>query len=159
MNEARHSRPGNNARLVAGRRRARRAAVQALYQWQLTQQPIGAIEEQFRQEQGGSKADMDYFRELLFGVAKGLDELDPALQDCLSRPLAEVDPVERAVLRLAAYELFQRPDIPFRVVINEALDLSKRFGAVESHRFVNGVLDKLAQQARPLEVKARQRDA
>ncbi len=143
-----------NSKLAAARRRARRAAVQALYQWRLAGQPIAEIEAQFREEQG-NKLDLDYFHQLLFGVAQHLDELDQALQKLVSRPLHEVDPVEQAVLRLAAFELLHRPDIPYRVVINEALDLSKRFGAVEGHRFVNGVLDKLARQVRAMEVNAR----
>ncbi len=153
MNPSHTSKRGNS-KLAAARRRARRAAVQALYQWQLARQPIAEIEAQFREEQGG-KLDLEYFHQLLFGVTRQLDELDQALQELVSRPLQEVDPVEQAVLRLAAFELLHRPDIPYRVVINEALDLSKRFGAVESHRFVNGVLDKLAHQVRAVEVNAR----
>ena len=96
---------------------------------------------------------MSYFQDLLRGVPTHLNELDAALSPCLDRALASVDPVERATLRLAAYELAHHPEIPYRVVINEAVELAKVFGAEEGHKYVNGVLDKLAKKLRAVEMK------
>jgi transcription antitermination protein NusB len=124
------------------RARSRKRALQALYQWQVTGQATSKIAEQFFEEQDMSIADDDYFRDLLSGVEREKDELDAGLQPFLDRPLEQVDPIERAVLRLAAYELKSRPDVPYRVVLNEAIDLAKDFGAEGGHTYVNGVLDK-----------------
>lgn len=143
--------------IAPARRRARRAAVQAVYQWQISKQNIGEIEQQFREEHARSeKIDIEYFSELLHGVAKNKSSLDESLAPCISRPMEEVSPVESAVLRVAAYELLHRPDIPYRVVINEAVDLAKRFGADQAHRFVNGAVDALAKSVRSVEVSAQQ---
>jgi N utilization substance protein B len=133
------------------RSRARQYALQALYQWQVTGQDIADIEGQFLEKEELAKSDVGLFVELLHGVPGNLRELDEALVPLLSRPLAQVDPVERAVLRLGAFELGHHLDIPYRVVINEAVELAKRFGADQGHRFVNGVLDKLARRLRPTE--------
>lgn len=134
----------NSSPQGAARTRARRAALQALYQWQLTGEEPYCIERQFLSERPMGKADVVYFRELLSNVPKHVDALDAALIGLLDRPLAQVDPVERAILRMAAYELKSRPDVPWRTVITEAVKLAKTFGAEQSHRYVNGVLDKLA---------------
>lgn len=136
---------------LAARSRARRRALQALYAWQLSGSPMNAVIEQFRHEQDMEVADLDYFEGLLHGVEKHVAELDAALRPYLDREVAEVDPIERAALRLAAYELKQRPDVPYRVVINEAIEVTKRFGADHGHSYVNGVLDKLAAQLRSAE--------
>ncbi|MEK6750459.1 MAG: transcription antitermination factor NusB [Pseudomonadota bacterium] len=133
------------------RKRARRAAVQALYQWQLTQQNVREIEQQFIDEHGGTPTDMQFFHELLTGVTSQLDELDAAFEPFLDRKVDELDMVERAVLRLSTFELKSRLDIPFRVVINEGVDLAKTFGADQSYKYINGVLDKVAKQLRTLE--------
>ena len=133
---------------------ARRLAVQALYQWQLAGQDVGDILDQFGAEQAPTAERREYFETLLRGVVRSLDELDDLLVPLLARPLDQVDPVERAVLRVAAYELAHRPEVPYRVVINEAVDLAKRFGAEQGHRFVNGVLDRLALQLRHVEREA-----
>ncbi len=133
---------------------ARRLAVQALYQWQLAGQEVGDIVAQFCEVQQPAEAQREYFDELLRGVLKRLDELDGLLAPLLARPLEQVDPVERAILRVAAYELAHRPEVPYRVVINEGVELAKRFGAEQGHRFVNGVLDRLAQELRAVEKKA-----
>ena len=133
---------------------ARRLAVQALYQWQLAGQDVADIVAQFCEEQSPGEAQREYFTELLRGVLKSLDEIDDLLVPLLARPLAQVDPVERAILRVGAYELAHRPEVPYRVVINEGVELAKRFGAEQGHRFVNGVLARLAQQLRAVEQKA-----
>ncbi|MDH5302411.1 MAG: transcription antitermination factor NusB [Gammaproteobacteria bacterium] len=140
--------------VAPARRRARRAALQAIYQWQMSQNSVTEIEKQFREEYKTSKADMDYFATLLLGVAKGLSEVDEALSAGISRGKDEISPVELATLRLAVYELLHCPEVPYRVVINEAVDLAKRFGADKAHKFVNGVLDNLAKHLRSVEVAA-----
>ncbi len=136
-----------------GRHWSRRLALQALYQWQMTGQPPHEIETQFREDENASKSDFGYFSELLRGVAGRVDELDASLSGHLERPVEAVDPVERAILRVAAYELAHRPEVPYKVIINEAVDLAKRFGAEQGHRFVNGVLDRLAVRLRPAEMR------
>ena len=138
---------------LAARSRARRRALQALYAWQLSGSHMNAVIEQFRHEQDMEVADLDYFEDLLHGVERHVAELDGALRPYLDREVAEVDPIERAALRLAAYELKHRPDVPYRVVINEAIEVTKRFGADHGHSYVNGVLDKLAMQLRAVEKK------
>ena len=137
------------------RTRSRSLAVQALYQWQIAGQDVGSIIEHFMIEQDAKKFDTDYFNELVRAVPARLGELDAALSDCIDRALESVDPVERAILRLGAYELLEHPEIPYRVVINEAVELAKTFGAEKGHRYVNGVLDKAARNLRPLEASAR----
>ncbi|WP_108649815.1 transcription antitermination factor NusB [Dongshaea marina] len=127
------------------RRKARRFATQAIYQWQITQDPITDIEEQFKVDQDMKGTDLDYFSELASGVAVHTAELDQVIAPLLSRPFEEVDMVDKAILRLAFYEFVKRPDIPYKVVINEAIELAKTFAAEESHKFINGVLDRYAQ--------------
>jgi N utilization substance protein B len=139
---------------LAARSRARRRALQALYAWQLSGSHMNAVIEQFRHEQDMEVADLDYFEDLLLGVEKHVAELDAILRPYLDREVAEVDPIERAALRLAAYELKHRPDVPYRVVINEAIEVTKRFGADHGHSYVNGVLDKLAGELRSAEKRA-----
>jgi N utilization substance protein B len=136
---------------LAARSRARRRALQALYAWQLSGSHMNAVIEQFRHEQDMEVADLEYFEDLLHGVEQHVAELDASLRPYLDREVAEVDPIERASLRLAAYELKHRPDVPYRVVINEAIEVTKRFGADHGHSYVNGVLDKLAAELRSAE--------
>ncbi len=145
----------DNRRLSHARRQSRRVAMQALYQWQLTGYHPKDILLQYREDPELEKADADYFRELLLGVTEQVDELDELLAPQMDRSVAELDPVERAILRLATFELKHRIDIPYRVVINEAVELTKKFGATDAHKFVNGVLDKLGQQLRGPEVASR----
>ena len=137
------------------RSRSRSLAIQALYQWQMAGQDVGVIISHFLVEQDAKKFDSEYFGELVRGVPARLDELDAALAGCIDRKLDSVDPVERAILRLGAYELIEHPEIPYRVVINEAVELAKTFGAEKGHRYVNGVLDKAARALRPFEAAAR----
>ena len=141
----------------AARSRARRRAVQALYAWELGGNPMPSVIEDFRHEQDMQIADLDYFEDLLRGVEAHRDELDAGLAPCLDRDLMRVDPIERAVLRIAAFELKHRPDVPYRVVLNEAVEAAKRFGAEQGHTYVNGVLDKLARAWRGVEYGAQAR--
>ena len=137
------------------RHKAREFALRALYQWQVTGQDLGAIVNQFVASNDVRKFDVPYFQDLFRGVPTHLDELDAQLDPLLDRGVEQVDMVERAVLRLGAYELQHHPEIPFRVVINEAVELAKEYGAEQGHRYVNGVLDKAARALRPMEAAAR----
>ena len=133
------------------RTRARRLAMQALYQWDLSGSNLSAIEVQFLEDEDFSKADKDYFHELLHQVPARLDEVEDAFTPYLDRPLKEIDPVERAVLRMASYELLARLEIPYKVIINESVNLTKKFGAEQAYKYINGVLDKTARQLRAAE--------
>ena len=133
--------------------RARRAAVQALYQWQITRQPPREVAAQFREEGRLDNLDEDLFVELMDGVPANLADLDASLEPLLDRPLAQVDPVERAILRLCAHELAHADDVPWRVIVSQGVELAHTFGAEQSHRFVNGVLDRLARATRPAETQ------
>lgn len=140
---------------LAARSRARRRALQAIYAWQMSGSAVRAVIEQFRHEQDMQVADLEYFEDLVRGVDAHRDELDAGLAPFLDREIEQVDPIERAALRLAAYEFKYRPDVPYRVVLNEAIELAKRFGAEHGHTYVNGVLDKLAREWRTAETSAR----
>ena len=139
------------------RSRARRRALQAVYAWQIANTAIGKLIEQFRSEQDMEVADLEYFEDLVRGVEKNLGDLDTALASFLDRDIALVDPIERAVLRIAAYELRHRPDVPYRVVINEAIETTKRSGAGHGHTYVTGVLDRAAAEGRAREIAAARR--
>lgn len=128
----------------ANRRKARRIALQALYQWQMTGDSVAAIELQFVSDNDPETTDLGYFRDLFGGVVRTVDELDERLGGFVSRPFKDVDLVEKSVLRLGAYELLYHPELPYKIVINEGIELAKTFASEESHKFVNGVLDKLA---------------
>jgi transcription antitermination protein NusB len=133
---------------LAARSRARRRALQALYAWQMSGSSMTSVIDQFRHEQDMEVADLEYFEDLLRGVEKHVEVIDEALKPYIDRDVGQIDPIERAALRLAAYELKFRPDVPYRVIINEAIEVTKRFGADHGHSYVNGVLDKLAAQVR-----------
>ena len=141
--------------LSKGRNLARRCAVQALYQWQITQQNVRDIDAQFVTEHDIKKVDVPYFQELLHQVPAHVTELDAHYATFLDRPVRELDPVECAILRMSVYELAHRPDIPYRVVINEGVDMAKVFGAEQSHKYINGVLDKVARRLRAAEMHMR----
>lgn len=136
---------------LAARSRARRRALQALYAWQMSGSHMKAVIEQFRHEQDMEVADLEYFEDLLHGVEKHVGVIDESLRPYIDREVEQIDPIERAVLRLSAYELKFRPDVPYRVIINEAIEVTKRFGADHGHSYVNGVLDKLAAELRTVE--------
>lgn len=135
------------------RTNARRAAVQALYQWQMTGQSLTTIEVQFHEEGHLQDCQKSYFTELFHGVPEHLDTIDQALAEFVDRPVDVIDPVERAILRLSVYELQHKLEMPYRVVLNEGINLAKCFGADGSHKYVNGILDKVAQQSRAVEIK------
>lgn len=139
---------------LAARSRARRRALQAIYAWQLSGNRIDGVIDQFRHEQDMQIADLDYFEDLVRGVARSHAEFDAAILPFIDREIDRIDPIERAVLRIAAYELRDRIDVPYRVVINEAVETTKRFGAEHGHTYVNGVLDKLAALWRSVEYRA-----
>lgn len=136
------------------RRHAREYALQAMYQWQITQTPITDLEFQFLTQEIKKKTDLDYFKELIHAIPHQCNEIDNNLIPYLRRPLEELDPIELAVLRIAAYELAKRLDVPYRAVINEALELTKKFGSIEGYKFVNGVLDHAAKKWRSTEINA-----
>lgn len=139
----------------SSRRRSRELALQGIYQWRLTGDDIAQIEKQIREEKGAGRYDPEFFSQLLRGVLAQHADLETAVQPHLDRELAELSPVEFAVLLLGVYELSRHPEIPYRVVINEAVELAKTFGGTDGHKFVNGVLDKLAAQVRAVEVAAK----
>lgn len=141
----------------AKRREARQMATQALYQWHMANHSLNEIEAQFRVDNDFSNVDGGYFRELLHGVATHKTEIDAVLKPCLDLTIDELDPVELAVLRLSTFELLKRIDVPYRVVINEGIELAKVYGSTDGHKFVNGVLDKLAPTLRAAEVQAYKR--
>ena len=126
--------------------------MQALYQWELTGQVGAGIEDSFLNDWGLEGVDQEYFKQLIQGILKYTTELDRVLEKCLDRDLASVDPIERSVLRIGTYELQFRPEIPVRVVLNEAIELTRVFGAEEGYRFVNGVLDRCQKLCRGLEL-------
>lgn len=134
---------------------SRRLALQAVYQWQMNHTAVSEIETQFVMDQDMGSCDKTYFRELLQGVTASAKKLDALYEELLDRPFAELDPIELAVLRIGAFELSERLDVPYRVAINEGVELAKGFGATESHKYVNGILDKLAQRVRREEIAAR----
>jgi transcription antitermination protein NusB len=137
--------------LAKGRSNARKKAMQALYQWSITGNELNEIEVQFHEEQDMSKVDQEYFHALLHEVPAQINSLDEAYTPFLELKGKELSPVEQSILRLSSYELKNRLDVPFQVVIKEAIILAKTFGADKSHKFVNGVLDKLAKEWRKAE--------
>jgi len=146
-----HANPSKNR---TPRHRAREFALQGLYQWLLNNEPSSTVAKNIRQAHGFDKADGDYFAGLLNGTISTSLELREAIAPLIDRSIAELSPIEHGVLLLGAYELKNYPDIPYRVVINEAVELTKSFGGIDGHKYVNGVLDKLAGKLRPEEVAA-----
>ncbi|ORU91777.1 MAG: N utilization substance protein B [Cycloclasticus sp. symbiont of Poecilosclerida sp. N] len=132
---------------------ARQVALQALYQWQMTSQNLQEICQQFENDPQTPKYSKAYFELLLTGVVEKLSELDEAISEFTTRKFEKIDPIEKAVLRLGAYELFFKPEVPYRVAINESINLAKSFGSEKSHAYVNSILDKLAKKSRPTEIK------
>ncbi len=140
--------------LAKARGKSRRLAMQAIYQWQMTGDNISDIKQQFFDENDMAKLDAAFFSEAVSGVASSISELDPLLEKYMSRTVESVDPVERSILRLATYEFINRLDVPYRVVLNEAVNIAKEFCAEKSHTFVNAVLDKVAKEIRHIEVQS-----
>ncbi len=138
----------------SARRRSREFALQGLYAWLVSRSDAGAIAAQFADAQGMARADQSFFTQLLDGAIRQATELDAAMQPAIDRPVSELSPVEHAILLLAVFELMNFPEVPYRVVINEAVELAKSFGGTDGHKYVNGVLDKLAKSLRPHDVAA-----
>jgi N utilization substance protein B len=141
----------------SARRRSRELAVQGLYQWLVSREDAGAIEAHLTEAPEFAKADREHFGDLLHGVIRDRDQLHEALTPHLDRTLAELSPVEHATLLVGAFELARHPEIPYRVVINEAVELAKTFGGTDGYRYVNGVLDRVAGRLRAVEVAAARR--
>ena len=137
----------------AARHRSRRLLVQALYQWQLTRTPPQELLKQFHEEAGMKKVDVPYFDELLIAILNQLEKLDILFKPYLDRDIKELDPISLSILRLSSYELSQRIDLPHIIVINEGIELAKVFGATDSYKYINGVLDKLARKLCLIEFK------
>ncbi len=133
------------------RRLARRLAVQALYQIQINPRPWQETHDEFAADPEAARVDRDYFRELMMTIAPGRDALDELLARLSEIPPGELDPVEHAILWLGLHELRARPELPYRVALDEAVQLAKQFGATDGHKFVNAVLDRAAQELRPRE--------
>lgn len=139
--------------MARARGKSRRLAMQAIYQWQMTGDSIADIKQQFFDDNNMEKFDAEFFSQMVSGVASSISELDPLLEKYMTRTAESVDPVERAILRLATCEFINRLDVPYRVVLNEAVDITKEYCAENSHAFVNAVLDKVAKEIRHLEVR------
>ena len=140
--------------LPSERRKTRHLLVQALYQWQLGGDNINAVEAQFYADEKLRKADKSYFSELLHAIPACVDELDQTFGIFLDREHSSLDPVSLAILRLATYELLHRIDLPYKIVINEAINLAKTFGPTDAHKFINGVVDRIAIKTRQPEIAA-----
>ncbi|HAI95813.1 MAG: transcription antitermination factor NusB [Cycloclasticus sp.] len=134
---------------------ARQVALQALYQWQMTGQNLTEICDQFEKDPETPKYHKAYFELLLTGVVDKFGDLDEAISEFTARDVEKIDPIEKAILRLGAYELLYKPEVPYRVAINESINLAKNFGSEKSHAYVNSVMDKLAQKNRAIEMKAK----
>lgn len=145
---------GRGRNPFAPRQRARRRALQALYQWHLNDDSATRIIEQFLEEQDFGSVDADYFEQLVRQVIAEGELLDEKLAPHIQRVDASLDPMERVILRIGALELLRHPEVPVRVVLDEAVDLAHRFGAEQGHTFVNGVLDRLAREVRSIEYEA-----
>jgi transcription antitermination protein NusB len=146
-----------NGRAGRARSLSRRLAMQALYQWQMTGQTFAELRHQFATEEEYADVDPEYFIALLQGVIDEAATLDARLGELIDRPVAQLDPVEHAVLLLGLHELEHRLDVPYRVVINESVELAKKFGATEGHKFINAVLDRAARVLRAAEQAAARR--
>ena len=135
---------------------ARQCAVQALYQWQVSGDSLSRIENYFIEEERLKGAQKSYFYDIFHGVPAQLDVIDETLAEFVDRPVEKIDPVEKAILRIGTYELMNRLETPYRVIINEGVDLAKNFGAEGSHKYINGILDKVSKKVRAKERVARQ---
>lgn len=135
----------------SARRKARRFAMQALYEWSISGNLMHEIEARYRVENAMHKVDLEYFHELIHEIVKQSDDIDDAFMPHLDRKFHELDFVERAILRISTYELMKRIDVPYRIVIDEGIELAKDFGATDSHKYINSILDEVAKQYRKIE--------
>lgn len=143
--------PAERPRPRSARRRSREFAVQAIYQWLLSNEDVGAIEAHVSAVTGFDRADREHFQALLHGVIRETDVLHAAITPHIDRPIVELSPVEHAVLLIGGFELMRHLEIPYRVVINEAVELAKTYGGTDGYKYVNGVLDRVAADLRPHE--------
>jgi len=142
----------DKARFIKKRRHARDKAMQALYQWQLSAEDLDWIRDHYLQEQGVAAGDEEYFLELLYQIPPQADALDDRYRKYVTNFAGNLDPIETSILRIATYELLHHLEIPYKVVINEAINLARTYGADDSHKFINGVLDPLCAELRKLEM-------
>lgn len=143
--------------LPSERKKARQLLVQALYQWQVSGSDINSIEAEFFTDNNMAKVDTEYFKELLHGIPNKLADIDSTYEGHLDRGSDDLDPVSRSLLRMGTYELSYRVDVPYKVAINEAVNLAKKFGPTDAYKYINGILDKVAVAKRLIEVKAEHR--
>ncbi|MES2662674.1 MAG: transcription antitermination factor NusB [Pseudomonadota bacterium] len=141
----------------ASRKLARERILQALYQWQLSDAPDNELIAQYRVDHADEVIDWPFFEQAIRTITSTSKELDEQYVSFLDRTIEQLDPIERGVLRLGIFELMHRVDVPYRVVINEAVELAKRYGATESHKYINGILDKAARQLREVEISGQAR--
>ncbi len=146
--------PGKSAKGAGARTRARELMLQALYQKQIAGHTTAELMQQFREQTAYSRVDQEYFEDALPAICKSQQELEQTIDGLIDRPLEQLDPVERGILLIGTYELGSRIDVPYKVVINECVNLAKRFGAVDGHKYINACLDKAAQSLREIEVQA-----
>jgi len=147
------SQSGNPSGATSRRKRARKLVLQALYQWQMTSDSLAKIEAQFRTDNDFDRVDGEYFEALFRAIPTQKSELDKQFEPFLDRAVDQLDPIELAILRIGTYEFMHRIDVPYRVVINEAVELAKTFGGTDGHKYVNSVLDKIALRLRPAETR------
>lgn len=140
---------------ISGKRRARKLALQSLYQWLMAGTALSDIEAQFSAANNMDKVDGDYYRKLLYGIPKDLKAIEDAITPFLDRPINSLNPIELSILRLCTFELFHCMEIPYRVILDESVSLAKAFGSQDGHRYVNGVLHNLAQTVRKTEIAGR----
>ena len=140
---------------ISGQRRARKLALQSLYQWLMAGTVLTDIEAQFSAANNMDKVDVEYYRRLINGIPKELSVIEEALKPFLDRPIESLNPIELTILRLCTFELFHCPEIPYRVILDESVSLAKAFGSQDGHKYVNGVLHNLAQIARKTEIEGR----
>jgi len=139
--------------MAGSRKSAREFTLQGVYAWLVGGSDVTLIAANLKEDEQFKRADEAYFHTLLYGVTKEEDLLSSRIVPCLDRPLVELSPVERGILLIGAYELVHCPDVPWRVAINEGVELAKKFGGTDGHKYINGVLDKLAQDVRAVEIE------
>jgi N utilization substance protein B len=140
--------------LAAGRRKARHYALQALYQWHMAGQALNVIEAEFQTDYDMTNVDSEFFHDMVHGIPAQITDLHALFEKHLDRKITDLDPIELCLLRMGSFELLRRIDVPYKVAINETINLGKRFGATDGYRYINGILDKVATECRAVEVAA-----
>jgi N utilization substance protein B len=142
---------------ISGKRRARKLALQSLYQWHMANADLYEIEAQFSAANNMEKVDVDYYRRLVYGIPKHLADIEAAIIPFLDRPIESLNPIELTILRVCTFELYHCVEIPYRVILDESVSLAKAFGSQDGHRYVNGVLHNMAQTVRKIEIESTNR--